>query len=211
MANNALIAERNRLAKMLNQRMLRLEKAGIDFGAITKYKDWIEEYYGISKTGKLRFPEKRTAKSAEKWNVNVSLRRELDILNYFATGAGWKTSTVSGAKDVVRKRREKFEFMGLKFPSDEVMNEFLKSESWQALKKIYGSSLAIRLVGKKRFSAGSKNRRSTVKVMDDRLQKFMKRLGNGYDLRNLGIEDIEKIFGLDSEDIIEAIDEDEVL
>lgn len=204
--SNAMLAERNRLAKMLNQRMVRLERAGIDYGAISKYKEWIGEYYGVSKTGLLRFPEKRKAESSKYWNVDISLRRELDKLTYFA-GAEWETATVRGARAVEQRRKERFEFMGLKFPSTQVMNEFLKSESWKTLKKIYGSALAIRLAGKRKFSKGAEGRRSTVQVMDAKLQKFLKRMGSGYDLRNMDTEDIQKIFGLDSEDIIEAIEE----
>ena len=195
---------------MLNQRIVRLERAGYNYGAIAQWKDWIWEYYGVSKTGLLRFPEKRKAGTADNWNVNISLRRELDKLEYFA-GANWETATVKGAKAVEQRRMERFSEMGLRFPSTKVMNEFLQSESWKTLKKIYGSALAVRLAGKRKFNKGSRGRRSTVQVMDAKLNRFLKRMGDGYDLRNMDLEDIQKIFGLDSQDIMEAIEETEDL
>lgn len=207
--HNAMLAERNRLAKLLNQRIVRLERAGVEYGAIEKYKDWISEYYGTSKTGLLRFPEKRTAKTAESWNVNVSLRRELDILSYFSN-AEWQTATVGGVRALEKKRLQQFAAMGLKFPSVAVMNEFLKSESWKALKKIYGSAMAVRLAGMRNFRKGTKKRKSTVEAMENRLQRFLKRMGTNYDLRNMDADEIARIFGLDSEDILEAIEEDDL-
>lgn len=207
---SAMLAERNRLAKLLNQRMVRLEKAGINYGAITKYKEFINEYYGESKSGLMRFPEKRTPASAENWNVNISLRRELDLLNYFSS-ADWQTATVRGARKLEKQRKERFAEFGLHFPSTEVMNEFLKSESWQVLKKIYGSALALRLAGKRNFRKGTEGRASTVQAMDRRLQKFISRMGEGYDLRRMDSDQVQKIFGLSADTIMEAIEESEDL
>ena len=201
-----MLAERNRLAKLLNQRMVRLEKAGIDYGAIRRYKEFIAEYYGESKTGKLRFPEKRFAESAKSWNKAIALRREADILAYFA-GEDFKTSTPARAKATEARMIAQFEALGLKFPNREVMLEFLNSESWKTVKKIYGSKLAVRLMGMKQLRRGSKDRRSSVEAMDARLQKFLKRMGSGYDVRTMDEEDIARVFGLDSEDILEAIEE----
>lgn len=204
---SAMLAERNRLAKLLNQRMVRLEKGGIDYGAIAQYKDWVREYYGESKTGKLRFPERRTESSAAGWKRGVSLRRELDILNYFAS-ANWATATVSGARKLMQQRRENFENkFGLHFPSEQIMNEFLQSESWKVLKKIYGSALALRLAGKRNFRSGTDKARSTVAAMDARLQKFLQRRGDGYNVREMGSEDIQRIFGLSSDTITDTIEE----
>lgn len=201
-----MLAERNRLAKVLNQRMVRLEKAGIDYGAIRRYKEFISEYYGESKTGKLRFPEKRSAESAGSWYRSISLRREADILAYFA-GEDFKTSTPARAKATEERMIAQFEALGLKFPNREVMLEFLNSESWKAVKKIYGSKLAVRLMGIKQLKRGSKGRRSSVEAMDARLQKFLKRMGSGYDVRSMSADDIARVFGLASEDILEAIEE----
>lgn len=204
---SAMLAERNRLAKLLNQRMVRLEKAGINYGAIAQYKDWVKEYYGESKSGKLRFPERRTASSAARWNHGVSLRRELDILNYFAT-ANWATATVSGARKLMQQRRENFENkFGLHFPSEQIMNEFLQSESWKVLKKIYGSGLALRLAGKRKYRRGSEKARSTVAAMDARLAAFLERRGDNYNLRDMSSEDIQAIFGLSSKTITQTIEE----
>ena len=119
-----------------------LEKAGIDFGAIVQYKDYIEEYYGASRYGKLRFPERRTAASSQNWKVNRSLRAELDILEYFwnqpnvPASKKWKTVTVKGAREVMDKTRSNFAAMGLHFKDDKLMREFLESESWKSLKKM---------------------------------------------------------------------------
>lgn len=204
---SAMLAERNRLAKMLNQRMVRLEKAGINYGAIAQYKDWVKEYYGESKTGKLRFPERRTASSASKWKHNVSLRKELDKLNYFAS-TNWITSTVSGTRQLEKQRKENFEnAFGLHFPRVEIMNEFLESESWKVLKKIYGSALALRLAGKRKYRRGTEKSRSTVAAMDARLAAFLERRGDNYNLREMTSEDIQAIFGLSSKTITQTIEE----
>ena len=204
---SAMLAERNRLAKLLNQRMLRLERADIDYGAITKYKDWIKEYYGVSKTGKLRFPEARTENGIKNWKHRVSLRRELDVLSYFAS-ADWETATVKGARKLEKRRLENFEKKyGIHFPSTKVMNEFLESESWKVLKKIYGSSLALRLAGRRTYSKGGAGRKSTVAAMDERLQKFLKSRGSGYDVRNMTTEHIQYVFGLRSESLIDVIND----
>lgn len=207
---SAMLAERNRLAKLLNQRMVRLEKAGINYGAIAQYKDWIKEYYGPSKTGLYRFPEKRTVNSAARWNIGISLRRELDVLSRLASN-DWITSTPAGTRKLEQQRKERFAQFGLKFKDTKIMNEFLESESWKVLKKIYGSSMALRLAGKRRFQKGTENRRSTVAAMDARLDKFMKKLGDGFDARKMTSEEIQKIFGLSADTIMEAIEESEDL
>ena len=213
---NAMLAERNRLAKMLNQRMVRLERAGIDFGAIAQYKEWIQEYYGESKTGLLRFPEKRKAGTAENWNINISLRRELDKLEYFAYQPGlapdkkWKTQTVGGAHKYVSNMRTRFAAMGLKFPSEDVMLDFLKSESWRTLKKIYSSSVAIRLAGTRQYRQSKKGRASSVEVMDRQLAKFMKRRGDSFDIRNMSSAEIAKVFGLRSQSLLDIMEEDDL-
>lgn len=211
--NNPMLAERNRLAKALNRRIRTLEKAGIDFGAIAQYKDYIEEYYGKSKSGLLRFPERRTAASTQNWNVNRSLRAELDILEYFwnqpnlPSDKKWKTTTVKGAREVMEQTRQRFSAMGLHFKDQKLMREFLESESWKSLKKIYGSKLAIRLAGTRRFSQGNASRASTVEAMDKRLSQFIKRQGKNYDLRNMSSEQIQRVFGISSQNIVDLISE----
>lgn len=208
---NPMLAERNRLAKALNKRIRTLEKAGIDFGAIVQYKDYIEEYYGTSRYGKLRFPERRTAASSASWKVNRSLRAELDILEYFWNQPNvpedrkWKTVTVKGARELMEKTRQNFAAMGLHFNDDKLMREFLESESWKSLKKIYGSKLAIRLAGTRRFTHGNERRASTVEAMDRRLAQFIKRQGKNYDLRNMSAEDVQKVFGISSQNIVDLI------
>lgn len=208
---NPMLAERNRLAKLLNQRLVRFERAGINYGAVQQYRQWIEEYYGTSKTGKLRFPEKRTATSAENWKIKVSLRRELDILDYFVNqpelskAKKWKTQTVAGALKYKEEMKARFAAMGLTFPSDDIMFEFLKSESWKVLKKIYGSDLAIRLSGTRQYKKGNMLRRSSVQKMDAELNKFLKRMGEGYDVKDMSAEQVEEIFGLHSNSIVDVI------
>lgn len=214
--DNAMLAERNRLAKALNQRMVRLERADVDYGAIVQYQDFIKEYYGVSKTGKLRFPERRWAETSEKWNRSISLRREVDVLNYFMyqpqlpKERKWKTIFPAGAKATMKKYRDTFASYGLTFPNDYVMREFLESESWRAMKKMYDSKIAVRLAGTRKYRTGGKDKRTSVEVMDERLAKFIKRMGEGYNIKNMTAEDVAKIFGVKTAKITEFMMEDDL-
>lgn len=216
---NPMLAERNRLAKALNKKILKLERAGVTWGAIQKYKDFIEEYYGPSRYGNLRFPEKRTATSAKKWNRGISLRRELDMLEFFMyqpklpQERKWKTMDPKEALAHMDRTRAAFASMGLTFPNDSVMREFLESESWRTLKKQYGSKLAIRLAGTREYREKRSGRRSSVQVMDQRLARFMKRRGEGYDIKDTPPSEIMRIFGLHAEslaDYLKAESEDDL-
>lgn len=112
-----LAQERRKLAKRANQRMLRLERAGLDKFA---YKNAQAYLYGM---GRKRFNESKKATDI------YHERRELTQLERFL---GSVSSTTSGLEKKYRKAYEKlksnFELDNLTF-SDYI--EVLESEAWQ--------------------------------------------------------------------------------
>ena len=48
-------------------------------------------------------------------------------------------------------------------------------------------------------------RRSSVQKMDAELNKFLKRMGEGYDVKDMSAEQVEEIFGLHSNSIVDVI------
>lgn len=179
-----MLKERNRLARNLSDRMRNLRKAGIDYGAIREYEDYLERYYPGQKTiGKRR-------------NTQVSLKAEYFKLQ---TLLSQETSSLRGVKEINRKRRKTFsERYGIKFKNDEELRNFVQSEYFKQLSKIFDSKQAVTLIGQSKYTPNEINKR---------LQEYRNKTGkdriNSYSLlRTLGFRNkasaIEAIYeGMD--------------
>ena len=131
---------RNKLAKRLNQRMRTLEKAGIDYGAIREYKDYLEKYY----PGRKRLPEKGKQRPS-----NVSYRSQI---YKFQSIMDMPTGSLSGINAINRKRMRTFkERYGIEFKDTEELKAFVESEYFADLTKIYKSKQAVRIIAESKY------------------------------------------------------------
>lgn len=89
-----IYAERRKLAKRANQRLLRLERAGKARFAYDSARAFIENIYG-EKQGKVRFSE-----SLQKSRTKRSIQHEINVLNEFLS---MPTSTVKGQEKLKNK------------------------------------------------------------------------------------------------------------
>lgn len=134
------------LAKRLNQRMLRLERAGFTSetgGAYSDYQRMLRRF-GYKK----RIKEKVTIrdKSADELvkidrDMRAQVRMMQDIL-------AEKTSTVPGWNQIIRKRQEKLADYGISFKSTNEMRDFFKSYEFELISLLYSSEQAVEFVGK---------------------------------------------------------------
>lgn len=168
--------ERNKLAKRLNQRMLRLERRGITTGVIQEYKDWVEKFG----TSGGRISEKRRAKG-------ISLRAEYFKIQSMLQAP---TGTITGWKNIQAKRMKTFESRyGIKFSSGQEFVDFIQSEYFKELSKLYDSKQAIRIVSESKYKPDE--------IMD-RIENFKAKTGKSglatwELLRSLGIRSKAKI------------------
>ena len=135
--------------------MRTLEKAGIDYGAIREYKDFLEKYY----PGKKRISESKRTKG-------MSYRGEIYKLQSMLN---MPTSTLSGIKSIENKRINTFkEKYGIEFENAEELKNFVQSEYFKQLSKMYTSKQAVRIVAESKYD--------TVEI-NERLQAFRAKSG----------------------------------
>lgn len=128
---------RQKLAKRINQRMLRLEKAGFtekQGGAYADYLDILNRFYG----GKKRIPENR----------NIFKSRPESEVKAMQALLKEKTSTVQGWYEVLEKRKKKLSEYGIEFKDTTEMSLFFKSYAFDLISRLYSSKQAISFVGK---------------------------------------------------------------
>lgn len=125
---------RRKLAKRINQRMVRLEKKGLTKGAAyADYQDLLNKFFG----GVKRIPENK--------NIYKYLpRTELKALQALLRE---KTSTVQGWNEImdarVRTIKEKY---GIEFKDNYELYDFITSLEFKNLSKLYDSKQALRLI-----------------------------------------------------------------
>lgn len=90
---------RRKFAKRANQRLLRLERAGLDYYAYDRAQLYLNRTRGTN-----RFSESKNYKGSKQ-----ALLRELDALTTFL---GSKTSTVAGQRQIEREKIRMFEQKG---------------------------------------------------------------------------------------------------
>lgn len=135
-----LYAIRKKLAKRLNQRMRRLESAGIDYGAIKIYKQDVARYY----TGNKGFKE-----SLGK-TKGISVKHEISLLQNLLN---LPTSTLHGIKKIRKKAMGTFENRyNVKFKNVQQYEDFINSETWKKLEELYGSGTALDIIAKSQKS-----------------------------------------------------------
>lgn len=125
---------RRKLAKRINQRMVRLEKKGLTKGgAYADYQDLLNKFFGGAK----RIPENT--------NIYKSLpRTELKAMQALLRE---KTSTVQGWGEIMdaRVRTIKVRY-GIEFKDNYELYDFITSLEFKNLSKLYDSKQALRLI-----------------------------------------------------------------
>lgn len=125
---------RRKLAKRINQRMVRLEKKGLTKGAAyADYQDLLNKFFGGTK----RIPENK--------NIYKSLpRTELKAMQALLRE---KTSTVQGWSEIMEARvRTINERYGIEFKDNYELYDFITSLEFKNLSKLYDSKQALRLI-----------------------------------------------------------------
>lgn len=133
-----LVNERNRLAKIANQRKEELEHAGIKFGAVNSYDELVEAIYtenGTKKTKQKRF--------REKGRYDAKVEREIRYLKEFIN---MPTSTVEGIRTKLAEQMRTTEIRyGIKFNDIGDYELFIKFMTEHEYGKVLGSDRVLRM------------------------------------------------------------------
>lgn len=134
------------LAKRLNQRMIRLEKAGFTSESGGAYADYnvILKKFGYKK--RIREKIKLDYSDHNVLYMQVSsMRKQVKMMQYILSE---KSSTVSGWNSIIKKRREKLSEYGLEFKDTAEMSAFFQSYAFELISLLYSSEQAVEFVGK---------------------------------------------------------------
>lgn len=125
---------RRKLAKRINQRMVRLEKKGLTKGAAyADYQDLLNKFFD----GATRIPENKKI-------YNHLPRTELKAMQSLLKE---KTSTVQGWNEIMEARvRTIKERYGIEFKNNYELYDFITSLEFKNLSKLYDSKQALRLI-----------------------------------------------------------------
>lgn len=125
---------RIKLAKRINQRMVRLEKKGLTKGAAyADYQDLLNKFFGGAK----RIPE----------NTKIYKHLPRTELKAMQSLLKEKTSTVQGWNEVMDARvRTVKERYGVEFKNNYELYDFITSLEFKNLSKLYDSKQALRLI-----------------------------------------------------------------
>lgn len=139
-SDKELYAIRKKLAKRLNQRMRRLESAGIDYGAIKLYKQDVARYY----------PGNKGFKESLGKTKGISVKHEISLLQNLLN---LPTSTLPGIKKIRKKAMGTFEDRyNVKFKNVQQYEDFIASSTWKKLDELYGSATALDIIAKSQKS-----------------------------------------------------------
>lgn len=139
-SDKELYAIRKKLAKRLNQRMRRLEVAGIDYGAIKIYKQDVARYY----------PGNKGFKESIGKTKGISVKHEISLLQNLLN---LPTSTLPGIKKIRKKAMATFEERyNVKFKNVQQYEDFIASSTWKKLEELYGSGTALDIIAKSQKS-----------------------------------------------------------
>lgn len=129
---------RRKLAKRINQRMVRLEKKGLTKGAAyADYQDLLNKFFD----GAMRIPEN---KKIYKHLPRTELKAMQMLLKE-------KTSTVQGWNEIMEARvRTIKERYGIEFKDNYELYDFITSLEFKNLAKLYDSKQALRLIAHSR-------------------------------------------------------------
>lgn len=133
-SDKELYAIRKKLAKRLNQRMRRIESAGIDYGAIKIYKQDVARYY----------PGNKGFKESLGKTKGISVKHEISLLQNLLN---LPTSTLPGIKKIRKKAMATFEERyNVKFKNVQQYEEFITSSTWKKIEELYGSGTALDII-----------------------------------------------------------------
>ena len=153
-SDKELYAIRKKLAKRLNQRMRRLESAGINYGAIKMYKQDVARYY----------PGNKGFKESLGKTKGISVRHEISLIQNLLN---LPTSTLQGIRKIRKKAMNTFEEKyNVHFKYVQEYEDFIESDTWKKMETLYGSSTALDLI-----ATSEKTVEQIQKSVDDFLKK----------------------------------------
>lgn len=134
MSTSEQLELRRKLAKRINQRMVRLENKGLTKGAAySDYQDILNKFFGGAK----RIPE----------NTKIYKRLPRTELKAMQALLTEKTSTVQGWNEIMDARvRTIKERYGIEFSNNYELYDFITSLEFKNLSKLYDSKQALRLI-----------------------------------------------------------------
>lgn len=134
------------LAKRLNQRMVRLEKAGFTSESGGAYADYnvILKKFGYKKRIREKIKLDYSDRNVLYMQVS-SMRKQVKMMQYVLRE---KSSTVPGWNSIIKKRREKLSEYGLEFKDTSEMSAFFQSYAFELISLLYSSEQAVEFVGK---------------------------------------------------------------
>lgn len=133
-SDKELYAIRKKLAKRLNQRMRRLERAGIDYGAIKMYRQEVARYYAGN----------RGFKESLGKTKGISVKHEISLIQNLLNRP---TSTKQGIRNIHRKAQHKFEELyHVKFKNVSQYEDFIESKTWEKMEDLFGSGTTLDLI-----------------------------------------------------------------
>ena len=134
------------LAKRLNQRMVRLERAGFTSESGGAYADYnvILKKFGYNK--RIREKIKLDYSDRNVFYMQLSsMRKQVKMMQDVLRE---KSSTVPGWNSIIKKRREKLSEYGLEFKDTSEMSAFFQSYAFELISLLYSSEQAVEFVGK---------------------------------------------------------------
>lgn len=133
-SDKELYAIRKKLAKRLNQRMRRLESAGIDYGVIKMYRKDVARYYSGNKGFKESLGKTK----------GISVKHEISIIQNLLNRP---TSTKLGIRKIRKKAMKTFEEKyHVKFKNVSEYEDFIDSKTWGKMQDLYGSGTALDII-----------------------------------------------------------------
>lgn len=134
LTTSELLQLRRKLAKRINQRMVRLEAKGLtQGGAYADYQNILNRFFGGAK----RIPE----------NLNIYKHLPRTEVSAMQRLLKEKTSTVQGWNEVMDARvQTMYDRYGVKFKNNFELVDFINSLEFEAMKKSYGSKQLLRMI-----------------------------------------------------------------
>lgn len=134
------------LAKRLNQRMVRLERAGFISESGGAYADYnvILKKFGYNKRIREKIKLDYSDRNVLYMQIS-SMRKQVRMMQNVLKE---KSATVPGWKSIIKKRREKLSEYGLEFKDTSEMSAFFQSYAFELISLLYSSEQAVEFVGK---------------------------------------------------------------
>lgn len=134
LTTSELLQLRRKLAKRINQRMVRIEAKGLtQGGAYADYQNILNRFFGGAK----RIPE----------NLNIYKHLPRTEVSAMQKLLKEKTSTVQGWNEVMDARvQTMYKKYGVQFKNNQELYDFINSLEFKALSRLYSSKQALRLI-----------------------------------------------------------------